>query len=142
MDVCEETRQVWRCFPIQSTTSSPRLHQRPYIDYEEMHPHVMDSIMFKVFPCGFPNILESPTVIYENNATCIAHIKVSYIKGDRIKHILPKSFLTHELLGSNIDVKQARSSDNLSSLFTKSLPTTRHRQIIQGIGMQRFFIPT
>ena len=88
--------------------------------------------------CGFPNVPDSPTMIYEDNAACIAQIKAGYIKGDRIKHILPKFFLTHELLGSDIDVMQVRSSDNLADLFTKSLPTTRHRQIVQGIGMRRF----
>ena len=42
--------------------------------------------------CGFPNVLESPTMIYEDNVACIAQIKVGYIKGDQIKHILPKFF--------------------------------------------------
>jgi hypothetical protein len=88
--------------------------------------------------CGLSNVLESPTVIYEDNAACIVQIKASYIKGDRIKHILPKFFFTHELLGSDIDVIQVRSSDNLANLFTKSLPTSRHKQIVQGIGMRRF----
>ena len=54
--------------------------------------------------CGFLNDLESPIMIYEDNATCIIQIKAGYIKGDRIKHILPKFFFTHELLGSDIDV--------------------------------------
>jgi hypothetical protein len=39
--------------------------------------------------CGFSNVLESPTLIYEVNAACIAQIKGDYIKGDQIKHILP-----------------------------------------------------
>ena len=86
----------------------------------------------------FSNAPKSPTVIYEDNVACIAQMKAGYIKGDRIKHILPKFFLTHELLGSDIDVVQVRSSDNLAYLFTKSLPTTRHKQIVQGIGMRRF----
>ena len=76
--------------------------------------------------CEFPYILASPIVFYEDNATCTPHIKVGYIKEDQIKHILPKFFSTHELLGSNIDVKQVRSY-NLANLFTKSLPTAKHR---------------
>ena len=47
-------------------------------------------------------------------------------------------FFNHELLGTNIDVTQVRSYDNLRDLFIKSLPTARHRQLVQGIGMRRF----
>jgi len=46
--------------------------------------------------CGFSDVPESPTMIYEDNAACIAQIKAGYIKGDRIKHILPKFFFTHD----------------------------------------------
>ena len=81
--------------------------------------------------CDFPNFPKSPIVIYGDDATCIAQIEAGYIKGDRIKHILPNFFFTHELLGSYIDVMQVRSSDNIAYLFTKSLPTARHRHIIQ-----------
>jgi hypothetical protein len=41
-------------------------------------------------------------------------------------------------MGSDIDGIQVRSSDNLADLFTKSLPTARHKQIVHGIGMRRF----
>ena len=88
--------------------------------------------------CGFSNVPESATVIYEDNVACIAQIQADYIKGNQIKHVLPKFFFTHELLGSNIDVIQIRSYDNLADFITKSLPTARHRQIVQGIGMRRF----
>ena len=44
--------------------------------------------------CGFLNVPNSPTMIFEDNATYIAKIKANYIKGDRIKHILPKFFFT------------------------------------------------
>ncbi|KAL0355515.1 UNVERIFIED_CONTAM: Retrovirus-related Pol polyprotein from transposon TNT 1-94 [Sesamum radiatum] len=40
--------------------------------------------------CGLESIEKSPTVIYEDNAACIAQIKDGYIKGDRTKHISPK----------------------------------------------------
>ena len=52
-----------------------------------------------------------------------------------MKHILSKFFFTHELLKSDIDVMQIRSSNNLVNLFTKSLPTARHRQIVMAIGV-------
>ena len=46
--------------------------------------------------CGMVEFKE-PTVMYEDNAGCIAQLKDGYIKGDRTKHILPKFFFTHEL---------------------------------------------
>jgi hypothetical protein len=39
----------------------------------------------------------TPTVIYENNATCIAHMEMCYIKSNMAKHISPKYFYPHEL---------------------------------------------
>ena len=47
--------------------------------------------------CGLSSIKNNPTVLYEDNAVCIAQIKGGYIKGDRNKHISPKFFYTHEL---------------------------------------------
>ena len=47
--------------------------------------------------CGLSSIKNNPTLLYEDNAACIAQIKGGYIKGDRTKHILPKFFYTHEL---------------------------------------------
>ncbi|KAL0389121.1 UNVERIFIED_CONTAM: hypothetical protein Scaly_0269200 [Sesamum calycinum] len=74
--------------------------------------------------CGLEPIEKSPTVIYEDNATCIAQIKDGYIKGNRTKHISPKFFSTHELqVEGKVDVKQIPSSQNLADLFTKALPT-------------------
>ncbi|XP_057250021.1 secreted RxLR effector protein 161-like [Beta vulgaris subsp. vulgaris] len=40
--------------------------------------------------CGISIGKEAPTVMYEDNAACIAQLKEGYIKGDRTKHILPK----------------------------------------------------
>ena len=71
--------------------------------------------------CGLSSIKNNPTVLYEDNVACIAQIKGRYIKGDRIKHILPKFFYTHELQkDGEIDVQQIRSNDNLVDLFTKA----------------------
>ncbi|KAL0428635.1 UNVERIFIED_CONTAM: Retrovirus-related Pol polyprotein from transposon TNT 1-94, partial [Sesamum latifolium] len=74
--------------------------------------------------CGLESIEKSPTVIYEDNAACIAQIKDGYIKGDRTKHISPKFFSTHELqVEGKVDVTQIPSSQNLADLFMKALPT-------------------
>ncbi|KAJ9557576.1 hypothetical protein OSB04_012190 [Centaurea solstitialis] len=47
--------------------------------------------------CGIISDKEPPTVLYEDNAACIAQLKEGYIKGDMTKHILPKFFFTHDL---------------------------------------------
>ena len=81
---------------------------------------------------------DAPTVMYEDNASCIAQLKDGYIKGDRTKHILPKFFFTHELQkASEVQVVQVRSSDNSADLFTKSLPTCTFRKFKHQIGMRR-----
>ena len=47
--------------------------------------------------CGLSSVKDKPTILFEDNAACIAQIKGGYIKGDRTKHISPKIFYTHEL---------------------------------------------
>lgn len=40
--------------------------------------------------CGFGTI-NSPTIIHENNATCVAQMEIGYINSDDMtKHIYPK----------------------------------------------------
>ena len=88
--------------------------------------------------CGFISNKGTPTVLFKDNAACIAQMKSGYIKGDRTKHISPKFFYIHELLESGeIDIHQVRSIDNLADLFTKSLPTAIFEKHVYGIGMRK-----
>ena len=88
--------------------------------------------------CGFSCVKDKPTILFEDNAACIAQIKGGYIKGDRTKHISPKFFYTHELQkNGEIDVQQIRSSDNLTDLFTKALPTSTFKKLIYKVGMRK-----
>ncbi|KAG7559105.1 Reverse transcriptase RNA-dependent DNA polymerase [Arabidopsis thaliana x Arabidopsis arenosa] len=83
--------------------------------------------------CGMDEDKE-PTVLYEDNAACIAQLKEGYIKGDRTKHILPKFFSTSDWQkDGTISVQQVRSSENSADLFTKSLPASTLRKLIQQI---------
>ena len=88
--------------------------------------------------CGLSSIKGDPTILFEDNAACIAQITGGYIKGDKTKHISPKFFYTHELQKSGeIDVQQIRSNDNLADLFTKSLTTSTFKKLIHRIGMRQ-----
>ncbi|XP_073137256.1 secreted RxLR effector protein 161-like [Henckelia pumila] len=88
--------------------------------------------------CGLPTTKDSPTTIFEDNTACIAQLKGGYIKGDRTKHISPKFFYTHELQQKgDIDVQQIRSSENVADLFTKALPTSTFKKLVQKIGMHQ-----
>ena len=81
---------------------------------------------------GLSSIKNNPTVLYEDNAACIAQIKLGYIKSNRTKHISQKFFYTHELQkDGEIDVQQIRSNDNLVDLFTKVLPSTIFKKLIR-----------
>ena len=88
--------------------------------------------------CRLSSVKDKPTILFEDNAACIAQIKGGYIKGDRTKHISPKFFYTHELQKNcDIDVQQIRSSDNLADLFTKALPTSTFKKLIYKVGMRK-----
>jgi len=81
---------------------------------------------------------EAPTILYEDNAACIAQLHEGYIKGDRTKHISPKFFYTHELQkNGDINVLQIRSSENSAYLFTNALPTITLKKLIQNIKFRR-----
>ncbi|GJS53578.1 hypothetical protein Tco_0626940 [Tanacetum coccineum] len=84
--------------------------------------------------CGISSGEKAPTVVHEDNATCIAQLNDRYIKGDRTKHILPKFFFTNDLQKSgDILVQKDRSSDNLADLFIKALPTATFKKLVHGI---------
>ena len=88
--------------------------------------------------CGLSSINNNPTVLYEDNAACIAQIKGGYIKGDRTKHISPKFFYTHELKkDGEIDVQQIRSNDNLVDLFTKALLSATFKKLARLVSMRQ-----
>ena len=67
--------------------------------------------------CGIGS-LESPTIIYEDNAACVTQMQTGYIKSNITKHIAPKLFYPHELQQSGeINILQTKSCDNLADLF-------------------------
>jgi hypothetical protein len=87
--------------------------------------------------CGVGSI-KSPTIIYEDNAACVAQMQIGYIKSNITKHTAPKLFYPHELQKSGeINILQVKSCDNLADLFMKSLPTSTFQIYIHGIGMRR-----
>jgi hypothetical protein len=72
--------------------------------------------------CGIEPI-RSPTIIYEDNATCITRMQSGYVKNNVTKRITPKLFYPHELqVNGEISILQIKLCDNLVDLFTKSLP--------------------
>ena len=82
--------------------------------------------------------LESPTIIYEDNAACVTQMQTGYIKSNITKHIAPKLFYPHKLQQSGeINILQTKSCDNLADLFTKSLSVSTFEKCIRGIGTRR-----
>jgi hypothetical protein len=80
----------------------------------------------------------TPTILYEDNATCISHMKEGYIKGDRTKGISPEFFYSHDLIkDGEIKVEKIRSRENLADLFINSLPTKGFEPLVRKIGLRR-----
>jgi hypothetical protein len=81
---------------------------------------------------------ESPTIIYEDNAVCVAQRQTGYIKTNYTKYISLKLFYPHELQESGeISILQIKSCNNLADLFTKSLSLATFDKCVKGIGMCR-----
>ena len=83
---------------------------------------------------------KSPTLIYEDNTTCVAQMKEGYIKSDRTKHIPPKFFeYTQERIkNQQIELKYVQSSNNAADLFTKALPTKIFRKHVEGESTRHY----
>jgi hypothetical protein len=87
--------------------------------------------------CGIEPI-GSPTIIYEDNAACIAQMQSGYVKSNVTKHITPKLFYPHEFkVNGEISILQTKSCHNLADLFTKSLPYCTFYKCVASIGMRR-----
>ena len=86
--------------------------------------------------CGI-GLIESPTIIYEDNSAYVTQMQTGYIKSNITKHIAPKLLYPHELQESGeINILQIKSCDNLANLFTKSLPTSMFQKFVHDIGMR------
>jgi hypothetical protein len=46
---------------------------------------------------AFHGSIESPTIIHEDNSTCVVQMETCYIRSNINKHIAPKLFYPHEL---------------------------------------------
>jgi hypothetical protein len=87
--------------------------------------------------CGI-GAIESPTIIYEDNAACVAQMQMGYTKNNYTKHISLKLFYPHELQESGkITILQIKSCDNLADLFMKSLPLATFDKCVKDIGICR-----
>ena len=87
--------------------------------------------------CGI-GLIESPTIIYEDNSAYVTQMQTGYIKSNITKHIAPKLLYPHELQEcGEINILQIKSCDNLADLLTMSLPTSMFQKFVHDIGMRR-----
>jgi virulence-associated protein VapD len=83
-------------------------------------------------------VIGSPTIIYEDNAACVAQMQTWYVKTNYMKHISLKLFYPHKLQESGeISILQIKSCNNYTDLFTKSLPLSIFEKCVTDIGMYR-----
>lgn len=67
---------------------------------------------------------KSLIIMYEYNIVCTTQLQGWYIKQDRIKHISPKLFFTHDFQkNDDIDLQHIDWNNNLTDLLTKTLLT-------------------
>jgi hypothetical protein len=55
-------------------------------------------------------LIGSSTIIYEDNATCVAHMQLGYVKSNIIKYITPKLFYSYGFeVNGEISILQTKS---------------------------------
>ena len=84
----------WR-FIKQTQTATSSNHTELIVLYETSRECVWLKLVMGHIQeeCGIKTIINSPTIIYEDNTDCIKQVSDDFIKGDRTKHIAPKLFL-------------------------------------------------
>ena len=95
----------------------------------------MNKIILK--QCGLTQD-NKPTIIFEDNAACVAQVEEGFIKSDRFKHISPQIFgFTKDMIQSKqIEVKKVESAYNLVDMLTNALLAYTHRRLVQQAGMR------
>jgi hypothetical protein len=123
----------------QTVTATSTNHSEIIAFHEATREAVWLRQMNKIITeqCGFSQD-SKPTVIYEDNAACVAQVGAGFIKSDRTKHISPEIFgFTQELIQSGqIEVKKIESANNIADMLTKALLAHTHRKLVQGAGMR------
>ena len=79
-----------------------------------------------------------PTVIFEDNAACVAQMNTGFIKADRVKHISPHIFgFAQDLIETGqIEIKKIESENNIADMLTKALPAYKHKKLVLEAGMK------
>ena len=92
---CGNTAISWR-FVKQTLSATSSNHSKIIAIHESSCECVWLRLVIQHIreKCGLSSIKDSPMILYESNATCIAQIRGGYIKGDRTKYISPKLFYT------------------------------------------------
>ena len=84
---------VYSCLDFQRSLTTSANHSEIVALYEAsrdcvwlrgMINHIQQS-------CGI-GVIDSPTIIYEDNAACVSQMQTCYIKSNTTKHISPKLF--------------------------------------------------
>ena len=81
---------------------------------------------------------DKPTIIYEDNASCVRQMQSGFIKADQTKHISPHIFTFSQNLvdTGQIEIKKIESENNIADMLTKALPTYKHMKLINAAGMK------
>ena len=87
--------------------------------------------------CGI-KVQDKPTVIYEDNASCVRQMQSGFIKADRTKHINPHIFtFSQDLVDSGqIEIRKIESENNIVDMLTKALPAYKHKRLVDAAGMK------
>jgi hypothetical protein len=91
----------------------------------------MEEIITK--QCKIP-AADKPTIIYEDNASCVRHMQSGFIKADRTKHISPHVFtLSQDLVDKGqIKIRKIESENNIADMLIKALLAYKHKKLVNA----------
>jgi hypothetical protein len=83
-------------------------------------------------------VKDKPTVVFEDNSTCIRQMSAGFIKTDRTKHISPHIFIYSQDLieKGQLEIRKVESEYNVADMLTKALPAYKHKRLVHMAGMR------
>ena len=83
-------------------------------------------------------ILNQPTIIYEDDSACVRQMSIGFIKADRTKHVSSHTFgFTQELIDQKqLNIVKIESENNIADMLTKALPAYKHRKLVHAAGLR------
>ena len=75
-------------------------------------------------------VVDKPSIIYEDNKSCITMLHSEFLNHNTTKHVNPKfNFVREDIAEGNIEITYMPSEEQVADLLTKALSSKQHEYL-------------